>query len=52
MASKAAIARPAHEEAISHLEHAIELIEPAAERGDQAAIKQLDFQLGEVSVAP
>lgn len=41
VASKAAIARPAHEEAISHLEHAIELIEPAAERGDQAAIKQL-----------
>ncbi|MFK5979761.1 MAG: adenylate/guanylate cyclase domain-containing protein [Rhizobiaceae bacterium] len=48
-ASKVAIARPAYDEGISHLKHAIALIKPNVDGGDRAAIEHalsLQVQLG------
>ena len=48
-ASKAAIKRPAYEEAISHLEHAIALVSPQIEKGGRAVAERalsLQVQLG------
>jgi predicted ATPase/class 3 adenylate cyclase len=53
-ASKAAIARPAFDEGISHLARAIALIAPQTESGDQAAMQHalsLQVQLGVASMA-
>ena len=54
IAGKAALNRPAYEEAISHFSHAIEWIEPLANTGDLAAIErslELHVQLGQPLIA-
>lgn len=54
MAGKAALNRPAYEEAISHFSHAIEWIEPLASSGDRVAIERsldLHVQLGQPLIA-
>ena len=49
MASKSAVARPAYDEGISHLKHAIALLGPAVETGERVVLERalgLQVQLG------